>query len=306
MSARSERIESLRRQRPRSRLLRVSLGLLGGFGLYSWLSPDIDLTDSFTTRRWSNLRRFLGEEIVPFPLRDESFDLGRLADWIAERWNEHGAHATLATLQISITAIVLAALLAKVLAPITARTFARPRPFEDTDCPPSRCSCLAWILVRWSARGVAIGLRAIPEYLIAFLALAALGPSSAWPVVLALALHNGGILGRLGGEVIENLEPGSLRALATLGANRRSILLFGIFPLSLSRNLLYFFYRFETCVREATVLGMLGVVSLGYWIQDARARQHYDEMGFLIILGMSLVLLADLASTLARGFLRRG
>ena len=59
-------------------------------------------------------------------------------------------------------------------------------------------------------------------------------------------------------------------------------------------------------MREATVLGMLGVVSLGFWIQDARARNHYDEMFFLILLGSALVLLGDLLSFVAREAVRRG
>jgi ABC-type phosphate/phosphonate transport system permease subunit len=58
-------------------------------------------------------------------------------------------------------------------------------------------------------------------------------------------------------------------------------------------------------VREATVLGMLGIVSLGYWIQDARARQQYDTMLFLVLIGAALVLAGDLASTLARRWVRR-
>ena len=76
-------------------------------------------------------------------------------------------------------------------------------------------------------------------------------------------------------------------------------------PLAANRFLLYFFYRFETCVREATVLGMLGVVSLGYWIQDARAKQFYDEMVVFVGLGALLVLTADIASAIVRRALRR-
>ena len=56
---------------------------------------------------------------------------------------------------------------------------------------------------------------------------------------------------------------------------------------------------------EATVLGMLGIVSLGASIQEARARGHYDEMLFLVVLGGGLVLAADLLSQLARGWIRR-
>ena len=50
---------------------------------------------------------------------------------------------------------------------------------------------------------------------------------------------------------------------------------------------------------------MLGIVSLGYWIQDARARNHYDEMFFLVLLGAFLVLAGDLISALARELVRR-
>ena len=58
-------------------------------------------------------------------------------------------------------------------------------------------------------------------------------------------------------------------------------------------------------MREATVLGMLGVVSLGYWIQDARARQFYDQMILFVMLGAVIVLVADLFSALVRSKLRR-
>ena len=131
-----------------------------------------------------------------------------------------------------------------------------------------------------------------------------LGPNHAWPAVLALALHNSGILGRLGAETVENLEPTSLRTLSALGAPRRSVLFAAVFPLALGRYLLYFFYRFETCIREATVLGMLGVVSLGFYISDARGKMYYDEMLLLILLGAGIVIASDLVSALARRYVR--
>ena len=55
----------------------------------------------------------------------------------------------------------------------------------------------------------------------------------------------------------------------------------------------------------ATVLGMLGVVSLGYWIQDARSKHYYDEMLFFVALGALIVLAGDLVSALSRAALRR-
>ena len=153
-------------------------------------------------------------------------------------------------------------------------------------------------------RALLIGLRAIPEYVWAFLLLALFGPT-AWPAVLALALHNAGILGRLGAEAVENVEPRLPRALRAAGASRLQIASVALAPAVLSRFLLYFFYRWETCVREATVLGTLGIVSLGYWIEDARTRGQPDTLLFFVLLGLGLVWAGDGLSTWARGLLRR-
>ena len=90
-----------------------------------------------------------------------------------------------------------------------------------------------------------------------------------------------------------------------LGAERRQIYILAAVPMALPRFLLYFFYRFETCVREATVLGMLGVISLGYYIDEARTNRFYGEMLLLVAFGVGIVLLGDLISHLARALARR-
>jgi phosphonate transport system permease protein len=161
-----------------------------------------------------------------------------------------------------------------------------------------------WSALTATCRLFMIFVRAIPEYVWAFLFLALLGPIS-WPLVLALAVHNSGILRSLGAEVVENTESPALKSLRALGAGRAQIVLSAVFPMAFSRFLLFFLYRWETCVREAPVLGLLGISSLGFWIQDARARNHYDEMFFLILLGGALVLGGDLLSALAREWVRR-
>ena len=80
---------------------------------------------------------------------------------------------------------------------------------------------------------------------------------------------------------------------------------FAASPSALNRFLLYFFYRWETCVREATVLGMLGIVSLGYALNEARIRDRYDDMIFYVLMGALLVLIGDLVSAVARHVIRR-
>ncbi|MEM9593417.1 MAG: ABC transporter permease subunit [Acidobacteriota bacterium] len=215
-----------------------------------------------------------------------------------------GAEAMATTLAISVVAILLAGLGGAVLGLGGARTLATPEAYLPRLRKPPRRLRLAWRGLVWLSRGAMIVLRAIPAYLWAFLLLALLGPT-AWPAILALAFHNAGILGKLSSEVVENLDPRTPSALRALGASRAQVTMTALFPAAFPRMLLFFFYRWETCVRQATILGLLGIVSLGYWIQDARARNHYDEMLFYVLLGSVLVLAGDVVSLAVREWLRR-
>lgn len=311
---RRDAIRALHRRRPRSRLVRWTFIALALVSVWAWSprvrifglpfgSGEIATGELFSARRRTNLERFLTESALPEPLRESGFSWRGLVDWAGPILADRGWSAMLATLWISILAAVLAAAAATLLAPLAARTLATHDPYQlcGNECRRG----FGWRALTGTTRLFLVALRAVPEYVWAFLLLAVLGPS-AWPVVLALAIHNAGILGRLGADTIENLDVGPLRALRMLGASRRQLAGVAILPLTLPRLLLYFFYRFETCVREATVLGMLGVVSLGYWIQDARARHRYDEMLLLVALGACIVIASDVLSTLARASARRG
>lgn len=297
-------IRRLYRERPKSRLVFWSgIALLALF-VYSWTGGDLGGTsDVFSPRHQQNLLRFL-HELVPPAVAESGYDAGTALRWAVGLLREKGLEAAATTLALSVAAIVLAAIWGWILAPPAARTFATTEPYLAGACPPGFWVRNLWRLLVGAARLLQVFMRSIPEYVWAFLFLAILGPT-AWPLVLALAVHNAGILGKLTSEVMENLEPAPLGALRGLGATRQQLAVAGLFPLTLPRFLLFFFYRWETCVREATVLGMLGIVSLGYWIVDARARQHTDEMFFLVLLGAGLVLVGDLVSAVARELVRR-
>jgi phosphonate transport system permease protein len=282
--------------------VRWSVAALLLLGAYSWIAGGFRF-DLLTSRRLGNLGRFLGE-LRPFPLRGREFDLAVALEWAGELLHDRGLEAAVGTLAIAVAAIVLAGLAAAPLSLAAARNLASPEPFLAGMRPPTRRARAISAAIVYATRLVLIFLRSIPEYVWAFLLVALVGPSP-WPAVLALAIHNTGILGKLTGEVIEGLKGGSLAALRGLGATRLQIATTALFPAVVSRFLLFLFYRWETCVREATVLGMLGIVSLGFWIQDARARNQYDTMLLMVSIGALLVLLGDLVSALARGVVKR-
>ncbi|MDP6963231.1 MAG: ABC transporter permease subunit [Planctomycetota bacterium] len=249
--------------------------------VWVWFFSDISFADLFTEQRLKNWHRFW--TIDAKPDAPQGF-----AVWLNDQMNSYGYRAMSATLAISVVAIFLAGLIGIFLSIGTARNIGSVK-----------TSSVSWL---W--RAFCIVLRAIPEFVLAFLLLAVFGVN-AWPAILALAIHNAGILGRLGGEVIENLPRRPVDSLYALGASPSQINSQAVFPMGFARYLLYFIYRFETCVREATILGMLGVVSIGYYVIEARAHSDYDQMLLLMVLGALLVFVADLASDLLRRYLEK-
>jgi phosphonate transport system permease protein len=292
----TSRIDTLHAERPRSLFLRTSAALLCALPIVALLSGVIDVTGMFEARRLDNLERFLTVDIVPRELRGD-VTLSGWAGWAWDVWVTRGASATWATLQIATVAIVLAGAFALLVAAFGTRSLMGTDPYMR-EASGARARVTTGL-----SRGIFIGERAIPEYVWAFL-FTGFFLGSAWPPVLALAIHNSGILGRLFADTLENVPRRSPRALAGLGAGRGSIVSHGLLPDSFPRLLAYFFYRFETCIREATVLGLLGVFSIGWLVDEARARQDHAEMLLAMIFGGGIVLAADLLSRLARRFAR--
>jgi len=298
VNARRQQIRALHKRRTRDRFLRWSLIGVGCLVAYSLVAGEFYLSDLIDTKSRQNFARFwefVSEPDAPGSPRAEA-RAAIYADTSA---------AALTTLWISIASIVLAGAGASILSGFAARNLANPEPFIDASRRPARWRSALWAASVWSTRGFLIFARAIPEYIWAFLLIGLFG-LGAWPAVLALALHNLGILGRLGAETIENQSASTPAALRALGASRTKIYANALAPNALPRWLVYFFYRWETCVREATVLGMLGITSLGYLIMnEARPRELFDVMIALTLIGAGLVFLADLISALIRWRLRK-
>jgi phosphonate transport system permease protein len=301
---------ALRRSAPRDWWVRGSLLAMLGLVLLSWNRGEPLAAGIAGTKHGERFARFV-TKLTPEPARsddrlagwDERVEAwrghgGEVADWAVNLWKKPGAEALANTVAIATAAIVLAGIGSALLLPWGSRALATAEPF-GLPARRSRWRRLAWNALGSIVRSVFVVARAIPEYIYAFLLVALLGPS-AWPLVFALALHNVGILGRLWGEVMENERPEAPRQLARTGATRGQIYLGGLAPLAFNRFLLFFFYRWETCVREATILGMLGITSLGYYISLSRNFFQYDRMLFYVLLGAAVIFAGDLLSDALR------
>ncbi|MEL7332470.1 MAG: ABC transporter permease subunit [Cyanobacteria bacterium J06560_2] len=156
---------------------------------------------------------------------------------------------------------------------------------------------------RWSfghvcmllSRLILLTARAIPAPILALVLLYGLFPGI-WPGALALAIHNFGILGRLMAEVNENLPDGPVRALRSLGASSVGVIAYGILPANLSRFLAYSLYRWEVCLRETVIVGLVGAGGLGRLMTEQLSSFDYSALAATLCVFILLTVLVDFVS----------
>lgn len=287
--------------RPRNLVLNLALVAIGIFISVAWLQGESPFTDVPWEKRMTNLKRFLTKELTPYPVQ-QSGNWADASPWAKELLAEKGLKAGVQTFYIATAAMILAFLGTLITLPLASKRLNQPRPL-GLNVGSSRLLASGRSIHSFIQRLIYIVTRAMPEYLLAFLLVQVFGPT-AWPLILGLALHNYGIVGRLGGELIDNSNLREAKVQLTHGGSIHRTYLFSILPAYFNRFLLYFFYRWETCIRDATVLGILGLTSLGFLISDARARDHNDEMFFLILVGAAIVMIGDFVSDWIRSKLR--
>ncbi|NDJ18331.1 PhnE/PtxC family ABC transporter permease [Myxacorys almedinensis] len=154
-----------------------------------------------------------------------------------------------------------------------------------------------------TARIVLLLCRAIPAPIWALVALYVLFPGIL-PGAVGLGLHNLGILGRLFAEVIENLEQPPLEALKAGGAPDSLVFLYGVLPLTMPRFLAYTLYRWEVCMRETVIVGLVGAGGLGRALTEQLSSFDYPSLGVTLSAFLVLTFLVDWISATVRRSLR--
>lgn len=213
----------------------------------------------------SLMLRFLTHDIVPAPLRAGQPE--NLLPWLQDLWLGQIAPGLGNTLVLAMLALMLMGLIGLLSFPAISPLFG------------NRAS-------RGLGHLVLIVFRSLPEYLLAFIALILLGPSML-PAVLALGLHNGAIVGHLVGQYSRTLV---LREDASRGLNRY---FFEVLPRQYRLFLAFTLYRFETVIRETAILGMLGIPTLGFFIDSAFSEFRFDRALVLLIATALLNILVD-------------
>lgn len=190
------------------------------------------------------------------------------------------ANEMLVTLQIAVWGTVLAVLCAIPFGLLSAANIAP-----------------AW--VHQPVRRLMDAARAINEMVFAMLFVVAvgLGPFAG---VLALWVHTTGILAKLFSEAVEAIDSQPVEGIRATGAHKLEEIAFGVIPQVMPLWISYSLYRFESNVRAAAVVGMVGAGGIGVVLWEIIRGFYYAETCAVLILIVITCSLIDLLSARIR------
>lgn len=152
-------------------------------------------------------------------------------------------------------------------------------------------------------RRVMDAFRSINEMVFAMLFVVAvgLGPFAG---VMALFIGTTGVLAKLFAEAVEAIDPGPVEGVRATGASSLQEVIYGVIPQVLPLWISYSLYRFESNVRSATVVGMVGAGGIGVTLWEAiRGFQLAQTCAILIIIIVAVSVIDIVSQRLRKHFI---
>jgi phosphonate transport system permease protein len=155
----------------------------------------------------------------------------------------------------------------------------------------------AW--VAQPVRRVMDACRAINEMVFAMLFIVAvgLGPFAG---VLALWVHTTGVLAKLFAEAVEAIDSRPAEGVRATGASSLDEIIYGVLPQVMPLWISFALYRFESNVRSAMVVGMVGAGGIGVVLYEAIRSFNYAQTAAVMLMVIVIVTLIDMASAWVR------
>jgi phosphonate transport system permease protein len=141
--------------------------------------------------------------------------------------------------------------------------------------------------------------RSINEMVFALLFVVAvgLGPFAG---VLALWVHTTGILAKLFSEAVEAIDPQPVEGIRATGAHPLAEIFYGVLPQVMPLWTSYALYRFESNVRSASVVGMVGAGGIGMVLWDVIRGFQYAQTAAVLVMLVITVVAIDMVSAQLR------
>jgi len=263
-----------------SRWARLSARAVMPAVVLAWLASGVSLAGLFSVRTQQLLGRLLDDLWPP------QLPRGGLAVLLG---------AVLDTLAMAVLAMLVAVVITVLVGPWAMRA--------GGDRPTHRTRRLVSAGGWWSARLVLLVLRSIPPTIWAVLALLVLFPG-VLPGALALGLYAGGILGRLVAEAWESVDTRPRDAVRRVGVGRGLAAVVATVPPSSHQLVTYTLYRFEICVRDTAVVGVVGAAGLGRLFAENLAAFRFPVVTTLLIASLAVSVVTEVVSQRVRRALR--
>jgi len=146
--------------------------------------------------------------------------------------------------------------------------------------------------VRGIARFLLVGIRGIPELILAIvlIVVTGLGPTAG---IVALAIGGIGLLGKLVADSFEEVDRGPERALRAVGATRAQTYASATVPQGTRALIGHSFYMLDTNIRAATILGIVGGGGVGYYLLNAGQGSRYEVVTAIVLMILATVLVVE-------------
>lgn len=114
--------------------------------------------------------------------------------------------------------------------------------------------------------------------------------------MLALMIHSIASLTKYYSEILENVDEGPLDGVRATGARPLQVIWYGVLPQVLLPYIAMTVYRWDTNVRMATVIGLVGGGGIGTLLIQYQGQAMWPEVGCIVLVIAAIVWLMDFAS----------
>ncbi len=134
--------------------------------------------------------------------------------------------------------------------------------------------------------------RSIHEIVWALFFVAAVG-LGALPGIFAIAVRSVGFIAKMSAEAIEDIDPGPVEAIRSVGGNNLQVLIYAILPQILPQVLGVIIFEWEINIRRSAVLGLVGAGGLGLVFFRQMNTFNYHGVMSVIIAILALIVLGE-------------
>jgi phosphonate transport system permease protein len=126
------------------------------------------------------------------------------------------------------------------------------------------------------------------------------------PGIMAIAIIDTGILIILYSEAIENIDRKQIEGVKASGGSTLEVIRFGVIPQVMPVLLTNALYMFESNVRAATILGIVGAGGIGFLLSDNLRAFEFSNAMMIILMIIFVVYIIDYGSRKLRERYIRG